>query len=800
MVRLPPELERNWATRGYYGTVSHNARAVYNFYLGFFSGNPAELEPLPPVQAAPRYVALMGGAEGVLRAAQQAYDAGDYRWCAQLLQHLVFAQPDNAAAKNLQADAFEQLGYQTEAATWRNFYFAGAQELRSGLPTTTAAMGASPDLIRNLPLEQVFDYLGIQLDAAKTAGKAITINFEVEGGAEKRALVLRNGVLNHLTKPAASPDLTVRGSVAGIVAALMGGNPDQAVARGLVQVQGRATALNEIAGHDDGPGILVPDRHPAGLAGLIPAGRRRAIFVEGGAMTEGRVMSGAAPSDRRGGGRDRRHLLLNGSALIAAGALGAAAPVNSARAQPARPAGRRPNIVLILADNLGYGELRLLRRRHPPRRPDAEDRPPGRRGTRLLNFNVEPQCTPSRSALITGRHPIRSGTYSVPIDGRPYGPVRWEVTIADLLSGQGYATGIFGKWHLGDSEGRYPHDRGFDEWYGIPNSSDESFWPQQPGFDPAIARPEHVMEGHRGETPREVKVYDAVARREIDPELTARTVDFMRRSVQAGKPFLAYVPFTLVHAPTEPSRQFAGRTGRGDWADVLAQMDWSVGQILDAVAEAGHRGRHHRRLHERQRPRGDLPLARLGGPVVRLLLHRHGRLAAHALHRPLAGPGPRRPGEQRDRAHHRPLHHALPRRRRGDPQDRPVDGLDQTAFLGGEEKSAREWFPVYVNNELYAVKWRNWKLHFVWQQRMDDAPQHLGGGVRLFNLDVTPQERPDESLPTGFTHGWVVHGIFAALAPFQESLKRHPPIPMGTGDPYTPGAHTSGPNTPGTAR
>ena len=120
LVQYPPELARNWATRGYYGTVSHDARAVYNFYLGYFSEHPAELAPLPPVQAAPRYVEVMGGADAILAHAQKAYDSGDYRWAAQLLQHLVFAQPDNQAAKFLQADAFEQLGYQTEAATWRN--------------------------------------------------------------------------------------------------------------------------------------------------------------------------------------------------------------------------------------------------------------------------------------------------------------------------------------------------------------------------------------------------------------------------------------------------------------------------------------------------------------------------------------------------------------------------------------------------------------------------------------------------------------------------------------------------------
>ena len=134
----------------------------------------------------------------------------------------------------------------------------------------------------------------------------------------------------------------------------------------------------------------------------------------------------------------------------------------------------KPNIVLIFADNFGYGELGSygggITRGAPTPRLDAL----AREGTRLTNFNVEPSCTPSRSALMTGRHPVRDGTYSVPVDGKPYGLVQWEVTIAELLSQRGYATALYGKWHLGDSEGRYPNDQGFDEWYGIPNSDRKS--------------------------------------------------------------------------------------------------------------------------------------------------------------------------------------------------------------------------------------------------------------------------------------------------------------------------------------
>ncbi len=244
----------------------------------------------------------------------------------------------------------------------------------------------------------------------------------------------------------------------------------------------------------------------------------------------------------------------------------------------------KPNIVLLFADNFGYGELGSYgggtTRGAPTPRLDAL----AREGTRLTNFNVEPSCTPSRSALMVGRHPVRDGTYSVPVDGKPYGLVQWETTIAKLLSQRGYATALYGKWHLGDSEGRYPNDQGFDEWYGIPNSSDESMWPQQPDFDPAVAHFEYVMEGRRGEKTHKIKLYDADARREIDNEVTNRTIDFMQRSVKAGKPFFAYVPFTQPRMPTEASKAFTGKTGHGPFADMLAEMDYNSGRIIDALS------------------------------------------------------------------------------------------------------------------------------------------------------------------------------------------------------------------------
>jgi len=278
-----------------------------------------------------------------------------------------------------------------------------------------------------------------------------------------------------------------------------------------------------------------------------------------------------------------------------------ASPPGNEKYSKALPASgaRKPNIVLMLTDNLGYGELGvygggILRGAPTPRIDKLANE-----STRLLNFNVEAQCTPSRSALMTGRFPIRSGTYQVPRGGVPEGLTTWEVTLPQLLSTQGYATGIWGKWHVGSAEARLPTNRGFDEWYGIPRTYSEVFWPSlndthslwpsvgtKQGWDPTLVPAEPIYEARKGEKPRKVAELDLDHRRAMEKEITTRAVEFIKRTASSGKPFFAYVSFSLFHMPTLPNPEFAGKTGNGDWADCLAEMDYRTGQILDAIKEA----------------------------------------------------------------------------------------------------------------------------------------------------------------------------------------------------------------------
>ena len=198
MLDLPPSLRQEFYNRDYYGTVSHNVRAVYNFYLGFFDAVPANLNPLAPVARAKKYVALAGGVDGVMAEAQTAFDSGEYRWAAELLNHLVFAAPDNEAAKNLLADAYEQMGYQAESGPWRNFYLTGAQELRDGILKPSRVRTVSPDLIASVPTSMFLDFMGVRFDPEDADDLQVKINLDFTDTDEQFVLSLENSVLNNI--------------------------------------------------------------------------------------------------------------------------------------------------------------------------------------------------------------------------------------------------------------------------------------------------------------------------------------------------------------------------------------------------------------------------------------------------------------------------------------------------------------------------------------------------------------------------------------------------------------------------
>lgn len=210
-LELPSALRKRFGTRGYYGTVRHNAKAVYQAYFGWYDGNPANLDPLPPAEAGAKYVAAMGGADQVLALAQAAHDAGDDRWAATLLDHLVFAEPANARARELLARVYEQLGYRAESAPWRDTYLTGALELRSGVQGTAADPRRALGLLRSTPVERFLDSMTVRIDGPAADGKHYKFNFVFTDVGETHVLELGNGVLHHRrAEPAADAEATVR--------------------------------------------------------------------------------------------------------------------------------------------------------------------------------------------------------------------------------------------------------------------------------------------------------------------------------------------------------------------------------------------------------------------------------------------------------------------------------------------------------------------------------------------------------------------------------------------------------------
>ena len=251
--KLPSGLEKSWASRGYYGSVSHDVKATYVFYLGWFNGNPATLNELPPVDAAKKYVDYMGGADAIMQKAKTDYAQGNYRWVAQVTNNIVFADPSNKEARNLEADALEQMGYQAESGPWRNFYLTGAQELRNGVVKGATPNTASPDTVKAMSPEMFFDYLAVHINGEKAANAQAVFNVDLGADGGKYKLELENGVLNHSADTEASnADASItlnRATLNKII--LKEESLKQAEEKGDVQISGNHAKLDEFLGYLD---------------------------------------------------------------------------------------------------------------------------------------------------------------------------------------------------------------------------------------------------------------------------------------------------------------------------------------------------------------------------------------------------------------------------------------------------------------------------------------------------------------------------------------------------------------------
>jgi arylsulfatase len=444
----------------------------------------------------------------------------------------------------------------------------------------------------------------------------------------------------------------------------------------------------------------------------------------------------------------------------------------------------KPNVVYFLVDNLGMGELSSYSggpfRGVTTARIDAF----AKEGMKLTNFAPEAQCTPSRSALMTGRYSIRSGNHTVALAGSHSGLVRWERTMGDIFSDAGYATAIVGKWHIGDSTGRWPTDHGFDEWYGIPRSYDECLWPEDPWYDPKRDPVTRVLEGRKGQAVHELEQLTIEVRRNIDVEYMKRAKAFIKRSTEAGKPFFLYFNHSMMHLPTIPRAEFKGKTGHGDWADSLLQLDTDFGTLLDYLKQLGVDDRTIVVFSGDNGPEEAAPWRGTAGYFEgSYFTGMEGSLRTPALVR---YPGHVPAGQTSNEIVHITdmfttllLWVGLEV-----PKDRVIDGVDQRAFFEGKQAgSNREGFLYWLGTELYGVKWRNFKLVKVQQKTLTDPALPLPN-PHLINLDTDPKEREPIDYP--YLHTWVGAHVAKLLLDYGESVKREPLIPLGAAADYVP--------------
>jgi len=437
---------------------------------------------------------------------------------------------------------------------------------------------------------------------------------------------------------------------------------------------------------------------------------------------------------------------------------------------------QRPNIVLMFPDNLGWGEVGAYGSVRGVPTPNIDGL--AAQGIRLDNFNVEFSCTVSRAALLTGRYAVRSGAT------QPTGITLWEVTIAEGLKSIGYATALFGKWHLGGFNWpgrRSPIDQGFDEWYGIPNTSNEAQTTTSPTFDPATMNAPYIWEQRAGAPATTVKVFDLESRRTLDREAALKGIDFMERSVSAGKPFFLFYPITQIHFPTLAHPDFAGKTGAGDIGDAMADVDHNVGLVVAAIERLGI-GRSTMIFWctdngaEGRRPwrgssgpwRGFYNSVMEGGIRTPCVIRWTGRIPAGQVSNEIV--------------HELDLFPTIAAAVGADivPTDRPIDGVNQLPFLEGRQAhSNRESALYFTGNQIRAVKWKDWKLHYAFMPEPRVAEPPL---MRLFNLRSDPREESDIK----DAHPWALSVFDRIVAEFTASAARHPHVPIGAPDRYTP--------------
>lgn len=463
----------------------------------------------------------------------------------------------------------------------------------------------------------------------------------------------------------------------------------------------------------------------------------------------------------------------------------------------------KPNVVFVLADNVGYGDLGCygggeLRGAPTPRldRLAAE-------GLRLTQFLVEPACTPSRAALMTGQYSIRNGLSLICVPGSNFTLSAKAVTMSQIFKDAGYATALYGKWHLGSAPQSLPTAHGFDEFYGIPPDTSwdsctyvdsitmtHSF---QVPADVLLAKGPQLVEATAGGALKSVKPFTPDVRAEIDNELVAKSIDFMTRQHAAGKPFFLYIPFSMGHVPNRPSSEFKGKSRIGNYGDKMMEGDYHVGQIVDTLTQLGIEdntilvfasdngpcGEAFREYGNNGTPdmgnagpfRGELGEATEGSIRTCCIIRWPGHIAANTTSYAMFS-----------------IMDFFPTFANiiggSVPKDRPIDGVDQTDVLLGESATGnRETLLSFIGPDLVAARWKQWRVYFtdiypsgIGPQRqpgLGSASAPMAGYPKIFNIEMDPHE----DLNVAGVFGWAGQEPLAAVEKYLATLKDHPNPP-----------------------
>ena len=455
--------------------------------------------------------------------------------------------------------------------------------------------------------------------------------------------------------------------------------------------------------------------------------------------------------------------------------------------------GERPNVVLMLADNVGWGDIGVYGGGEIRGMPTPRIDQLASEGMQLTQFLVEPGCTPSRAALMTGRYSIRAGLNTIITSGSSATLQDKEVTMAELFKSKGYTTGICGKWHLGAEEQSWPTRQGFDEYHvGVIETTDGTLYRRQmeaAGLSAEVIEKivPRIYESEPNGNLKAVREYTVEYRRQVEGDIAKASVDYIQRNAKGDQPFFLYIGWTNTHYPNVTAPEFTGKSGH-PYGDAVMELDFRTGQVLDAIKQAGienntiviwlsdnsatptlttppdtHWGGNNGPF------RGELGDALEGSLRVPGMIKWPGKIKSGKTNQMVS------------------IHDFMPTLAAiigaELPNDRPYDGVDQSAFfLGKQDKSNREHLISFVENEIAAVRWKKFRIYpkaFVAtfgnpaQEGLLGLKLEKAGGPDIYDIEADPRE----SNSLGGTHAWIVGSYMRIIAEYNQSLKKYPNPP-----------------------